>query len=132
MNDLMRLLGLARKIRLALEKVAIENGYNDDLGGLCYDATLILSEIASQSNIEVELAQGYGHWFVLYNDMIVDITATQFGVKEKVMVISTSEVHHIGNRWTLLKKMKYPPQYPPEHPHIIDMVKNEISNMLKE
>lgn len=101
-TDLERLVGLARITRGAFERVARMRSYPKDLGGLCHCASSFLARLAEAHGIEVELGRGIGHWFVLYGGtIIVDVTATQFGVKEKIVVLLVDKARKRGEWWDL-------------------------------
>lgn len=87
MSKLDRLIRLARVVRSAYEK--IYGKYSDldsDLGGACFDASRQLFRLARDNGIAVEIGIGDGHAFVLLGDTVVDVTATQFGKRQKVLV----------------------------------------------
>jgi len=108
MNDLKRLEKLAWRARRAFERVAEEDRWPSDLGGLCLDASEFLWKLAKENGITTEIGEGLGHWFVLFGDMIIDITSTQFGQPEKVAIIHYAEAGNIGDWWKLIKRHKKP------------------------
>ena len=92
-QDLEKLVELAKVVREACEFYTEKTECGpEDLGGLCHDASYALLRLAKKQGIDnVELGASPNHWFVLLNNMIVDITATQFGVSDKVSVLSLEE-----------------------------------------
>jgi hypothetical protein len=84
LDNLQRLIFLARVVRITLEKVHP----NSNMCGFCLDASRQLFRLAKDNGIkDVEIGLNEGHAFVIFNqDTIVDVTATQFGKKRKVLV----------------------------------------------
>ena len=101
MTDLERLIGLARIARAVFEQVAMRDNWNPNLCGLCYDASCFLYRLAKREGIVTELGRGIGHWFVLFGDTVIDVTATQFEQPERVMVTSLKQARSRGNWWHL-------------------------------
>jgi hypothetical protein len=83
MNKLGRLVKLARIVRQAFEKL---EPYNSDLRDCCYRASVQLVYLAQKEGIPAEIGTAPGHVFVLLGNTIVDVTATQFGKRRKVVV----------------------------------------------
>lgn len=108
-TDLERLVGMARVARAVFERVAERDGWQPDLGGLCYDASCFLRRMAARAGIATDMGQGDGHWFVLLGDMVVDITATQFGVEERVAVVPLGTACGRGPWWRLRGRHSDPP-----------------------
>ena len=106
MQDLERLVSLATVVRKAFEKYAAKTKYfPSDLCGLCYDASLTLMRLAKRHGIEkAQLGVGIGHWFVLLDNMVVDVTSTQFGQPDKVAVLPLEHAEKIGTWWELQGK----------------------------
>jgi hypothetical protein len=79
---------LAKQVRAAFEEIARKNGYSEGLGGLCGTASNHLAAAAKRLGIEgVDVCDGGGHVYCMYQQHVIDITATQFGVKEPVLVV---------------------------------------------
>jgi len=92
MENLERLVELAKIVRQACEFYTEKTECGpEDLAGLCYDASCALFGLAKKNGISVEMGESSCHWFVLLDNMIVDITATQFGVPDKVAVLPIEE-----------------------------------------
>jgi hypothetical protein len=127
-TDLERLITLARIARAAFERVAARDGYNPTLGGLCYDASCFLRRLASAHGIETDLGHGYGHWFVLHGDTVVDVTSTQFGQPERVAVLPLAEAAKRGQWWELLGRSADAP--PPWNNRMADMAAEEADALI--
>jgi hypothetical protein len=127
MTDLERLIGLARIARAAFERVAAENGYRDHLGGLCYDASSFLRRMALAYGIKTDLGQAHGHWFVLFGDVVVDITSTQFGHPDKVAVLSLSVAQSLGSWWQLLGRHS---DLPPRPDRLAELAEKEAEDLM--
>ena len=93
-SELRRLIKLARIVRRAYEKIYDESS---DLGGACFDASRQLFRLAKDNKLAVEIGIGDGHAFVLLGDTIVDVTATQFGKKQKVLITKRKQLEK--RRW---------------------------------
>ena len=93
-SELRHLIRLARIVRRAYEKIYDESS---DLGGACFDASRQLFRLAKDNKLAVEIGIGDGHAFVLLGDTIVDITATQFGRRQKVLVTKQKQLEK--RRW---------------------------------
>ena len=109
MTDLEKLISLAYKARKAFEKVAEIDRWKPNLSGLCFDASCFLRRLARENGIETELGKGDGHYFVLYGNVVIDITATQFGKLDHVCVLPLEEASKIGDFWKLYYSYK---EYP--------------------
>src|SRR3990167_11485989 len=70
---------VARRVRRYLDRVAIEDGFSEDLNGLCGKAAAILYHALEHAGFNPKIAHTLGHAFVLCEGYIVDVTATQFG-----------------------------------------------------
>jgi len=93
--SLRKITSIARRIRKAFEEIESKEGeYNDgDLGGYCGRASVQLYLACKRQGIKIQIAEGVGHIFNVYNGRIVDITATQFGYCEKVFI---KDLYHRG------------------------------------
>jgi hypothetical protein len=109
MTDLELLINLARFTRTVFEK----ESRLEDLAGMCYDASCFLHTIAKAYGIETRIGAGVGHYFVVYNNMIIDVTATQFGIKEKVVIIPIDKAKEVGRWWDFMgfEDVSYPEYY---------------------
>jgi len=123
-KDIDRLVSLARIVRRAFEMYAegaLPGGANvgfhrfaSDLCGLCYDSSLTLMRLAKRQGIggvRIGECREQYHWFVLLDDMVVDMTSTQFDRSERVDVLPLEQAERIGCWWALgarLDKPKFP------------------------
>ena len=84
---------LAKKVRQAFEKIAEkEPCIGTDLCGLCARASIQLFLEARRKGMYVGLIAGTGHVYNTYKGHIIDVTATQFGYKEKVLCVPISKL----------------------------------------
>lgn len=60
--------------------------YYPDLGGLCAKASYALFDRLKNHNMPVAMAGNDQHFFVICDNHIIDVTATQFGHTEPVVV----------------------------------------------
>lgn len=82
MKDFERLIELAKIVRRAFEKF-----YHDEkLSTCCYRASLELFLLAKVEGIDVKIAGNWGHVFCLFGDAVIDLTAAQFGHKDKIAI----------------------------------------------
>lgn len=100
-SDLKRLIGLARITRSAFERLAVKDGSNKDLKGMCYDASCFLRRLATAHGIDTEMGEGENHFFVLYGDIVIDVTSTQFDQPMPVAVLPLVEAEKRGPWWKL-------------------------------
>lgn len=78
-----RLLELAKIVREAFDE-----RYGGSLCGFCCSASVQLFRLAKDNGLDgVTLGATGGHVFNLFEGQIVDVTATQFGVEDKVAVL---------------------------------------------
>lgn len=106
MSKLDRLIRLAQIVRRAYEKIY---GENSDLGGACFDASRQLFRLAKDNGLAVEIGFGADHAFVLLGDTIVDVTATQFGKRRKVVVANRRwlQKQRLDGYWPWLLQSKH-------------------------
>ena len=97
----------ARQLTETFAKKHPDIGDPKDLACYCAIGSKILKLLAEKHNYKVTFVQGqYGsyyitsdpthvnHCWVIYNNKIVDITATQFGIKDPVHVVDLKEAKH--------------------------------------
>ena len=82
----------AKQVRLSYEQYRKNTKYPKNLMGLCAKASYALFDRLKHYNIPCLFCGNSGHAFVVVNDHIIDITATQFGIKDKVFVKPITEV----------------------------------------
>lgn len=83
MNDLDRIISLAKIVRAAFEK---DNPGNPTLSCCCYRASLELFCLAKDEGINIKLAGNGCHVFCTLEDTVIDVTATQFGHPDKISI----------------------------------------------
>lgn len=91
-------LSIALSVRQWAEEKATKAKYNPDtLCGWCAIASAQLFRELQRANIPAELHYVSGHCFVVVDDYVVDVTATQFDEfpKEKVLIRHTKELSHL-------------------------------------
>lgn len=110
MQDLEKLVSLAKVVRVAFERyVARSKCHSSDLCGFCHDASSVLLKLAKKHGINgVQMGEGSCHWFVLLDNMIVDVTSTQFKHPDKVAVLPIEQAQKIGEWWHLYDRMDAP------------------------
>ncbi|MGW8177497.1 MAG: hypothetical protein ACWGQW_01705 [bacterium] len=80
-----RLKKVAEQVRKAYEEIAATENRNKNLCGYCCRASSQLLLAAQRHGIDgVEIVVGSGHVYNLYKGQIVDVTATQFDVPDRV------------------------------------------------
>jgi len=111
MTDLEKLTALAWAVRRGFERYVTKTyGWVDpDLGGYCYEASARLFRLAKTHGLDVSLCKGHGHWFVMLDGKVVDVTSTQFKQPEKVAVLTQEEAEKRGDWWKLLEACVVPP-----------------------
>lgn len=73
---------------------------DDDMCGMCGVSTMYLSRLLKQENIHHNLcvADDRRHCFVVCEQLIVDVTATQFS-EDRVVIVSAKDTDRDINRW---------------------------------
>jgi len=71
------------RVREIFEKLYPDN---PTLECLCYEASPQLFQLAKDRGFKIKLAGNKLHVFCLFKNMIIDITATQFDSKERVLI----------------------------------------------
>jgi len=79
---------IAYKVRVAVEWMAKDEDYDrpehdmnesDTLSGYCGRASAMLSYELNRARLKHRIAYGCGHMYVIWDEHIIDVTATQFG-----------------------------------------------------
>lgn len=108
-SDLEKLTAYAWVVRRAFEQYSKRLGYSNDLAGFCYEASTVLYEVAKARGVNgMQFGHGRGHWFLLLDGMIVDVTSTQFKQPDKVAVIPLETAEQIGEWWQFVEAMSGP------------------------
>lgn len=92
------------KVRKALERVQQEydpEDWYDNLCGACAVGSYLLMAALARKGIKVKAAIAPGHCFLIYKDKIIDVTATQFGHYDKVVIkpLKEGETHRYWNAY---------------------------------
>lgn len=86
-SNVVGLAGLKRLARIVRRYYEEHHYCGSDLAGCCFRASRQLFKLAEDCGIRTEIGLGECHAFVLYGGKVVDVTATQFGNYQKVMVV---------------------------------------------
>lgn len=81
-----RLKNVARIARRWAMRNRAKFNCNDDLAGMCAIASGYLHRLFNNAGIESFLCVNHQHCFVIANNHIIDITATQYGLKPVTIV----------------------------------------------
>lgn len=103
-----RIIKLGEKIHRGLKDLTVDKDYlanqwadgrihHNLAGGCAVGSSLLVKELRRQYKIRANLIVTWGHAFVEYKNHVIDITATQFGAKEKVLVVDKSEPYKVSN-----------------------------------
>jgi hypothetical protein len=80
---------IAKQVRAAFEEIS----NNDDLCGFCGRASIQIHLAALRQGLKgVTLCVGVGHMYCMANDTVIDVTATQFGVEDKVLIVPLFDI----------------------------------------
>lgn len=93
----LKMLGrIAHKVRDAFEEIGEKEELPSDLCGLCLRSSVQLFLAAKYFDINIKVVGGYGHCYTMCDGYIIDITATQFGEADRVLIVPpkcTTEYH---------------------------------------
>lgn len=97
-----RIVELAQKVRDAFEEIGKSNCFPDNLCGLCLRASVQLFVVAGDYGMDIEMVGGFGHCYNMCDGWIIDVTATQFGITDRVMVVPPREIPELvrNPNWT--------------------------------
>lgn len=105
-----KILEIAKETRKWAMQNRHKNGFPKDLCGMCAIAAMRLFDDLAENGIQAKLAinnrTGAGHCFVLVDDDVIDITATQFGM-EPVFVRPLEHAQSISRRQWKISPWKY-------------------------
>ena len=83
---------IARKARIWAEEYARTHRFCRDLGGMCAIASAKLFRLLTDAGYDhVRIAVNGAHAFVICDEEIIDVTATQFGF-DKIVITPLSKV----------------------------------------
>lgn len=105
MTDLEKLISLAEIVQSVFKHTAYIENNKPTLDGYCFRASLQLARIAHNQGIDVELGLARYHAFVLLDNIIVDITAMQFGKPDGILVKPLPELKN-EYPWQMVSKHK--------------------------
>jgi hypothetical protein len=98
----------AKVAREKAEQIAEQELFNEDLEGLCARASAILFSELRKRNIYARICLAYDHCFVVYDNHIVDVTATQFNIQDKIFICKLSDLERISHpaHWEYKKSFR--------------------------
>ena len=102
---LLKLKETARSARRWARRHRQKFNCDDDLAGMCAISSGYLYRLLRKAGIESFLCVNHEHCFVLANDYIVDITATQYGLKP-VTIVEVEKAYQ--EFWFIENKFKTP------------------------
>jgi hypothetical protein len=88
-TELSEVVQIANNIRTAFEALAERSNRDKNLCGYCARASVQLFLAAQAKGHDVKISIGDGHIYNIFQDYIIDITATQFGKKKKIWIVRT-------------------------------------------
>lgn len=80
------LIQILPSVRAKMEEVAELEDFSNDLCGLCARSAAITFKLLKMFGLNPLLCVTWGHVFVLLDDYVVDVTATQFEYEEKIFI----------------------------------------------
>lgn len=92
---------IADKVRDAFEEIGEKEDMPSDLCGLCLRSSVQLFLAAKYFDINIQVVGGFGHCYTMCDGYIVDVTATQFGETDRVLIVDprhTAEYHDRKSR----------------------------------
>lgn len=97
-NELKEIREIAKDVRTWCEKVALKHNFDNDLGGFCGVASGALFLKLKESGFSAQIIESDCHAFVIHNNYLIDVTATQFR-KRKICIRKVSGVKE--NFWKI-------------------------------
>ena len=82
----MKIRDITYAVRSWAEKYAQKNHFPDDLCGMCGIASVKLWKELNKANFKITIVCNDEHVFLESKKYIIDITATQYGIKEHLIV----------------------------------------------
>ncbi len=83
------------KIAYRVRREFVRTHYDDTLEGFCHYVSLTITREAKKVGIKPRLIFGtfnrWAHTWLEYNGKIIDATATQFGIRNKVLVTDVGD-----------------------------------------
>ena len=100
---LVRIVALGEKIHNALQEHIKRDGstyiWKELAGGCAVGSWLLVDQLKKKHGMQATFVASSTHAFAEYGDFIYDVTATQFGVINKVLVTHKSEIHKLSSSW---------------------------------
>ncbi len=78
--------------RARQEFVRLNKSYRADLLGACGEASVFLANTLKKEGFSPKIALGKGHFFVICDAWLIDITASQFG-EDDVVVAQLDDIN---------------------------------------
>jgi hypothetical protein len=91
-RNLKKIRRIARYVRKAFDNIAKAQGRSPNLGGFCGRSAAQMFLECRRKGINVQIANARGHAFCTYAGHVIDVTATQFGVCQDVVIKPRSQV----------------------------------------
>lgn len=95
--------------------------WNYNLQGGCLMASYMLRYVLDKHGVSSKLMRGEFngcyHWWIEVDDYIVDITATQFGNRNKVYILKNTSVRYVGKQHRSLKFQRWDREFWPTRYH---------------
>lgn len=135
-SDILKLAECTRSwAELARLKTRSEGHFSADLCGMCAIASAHLHEVLKNAGVKTTIVANYDHVFLMIDDMVLDITATQFGDYPKVLYRRHSELSEFWRRDREFETVQALCQYVwnwPEHQQPMSMWDAEFINDLND
>jgi hypothetical protein len=141
-DELKQIIKVAKLVRINMKPFIEKYDYNFDSNytGSCGIASYILLRVCKKLNLNIRIAEGsykhYGHAFNVYKNTIVDITATQFGLRKPVHITKlTKRSGYVADEWdnAVIRTFKnwYPGLNPFEYKKEINKIINTTIKQFK-
>lgn len=121
------------KIRRQLERLSKLHSDIDskDLQGGCLLGSFLVHCYLIEKGYDSYLIIANGHAYVQVFDTVVDVTATQFGIKKKVWIVNKKEfVKSINCNWVLRQPIRYKKlKYLPKRLHKLEFASCPVSTL---
>lgn len=92
------LFSVASEVRQEVEILAVQKGFPKNLIGACAHGAVLLHKALKKVGFQSKIKYNRGHCFVVVGDYIVDVTASQFG-ESNVVVLNTKEIPYCLPRY---------------------------------
>lgn len=104
---------IAKNVRIKLEQIAKLEGFPPNLNYLCLRASVALQRALKQKGYNTTVVQGYANYYIgpypnhswlLYKKWIVDLTATQFGLRNRIRIVRANHPEYIVGKQYAFKR----------------------------